>query len=67
MSPRKSTAERCASSGQTQSDERAWEDGATNAHRCTRCGSLVKWRMRGTDLYPWGRVLPHRIDGTPCR
>jgi DNA-directed RNA polymerase subunit RPC12/RpoP len=34
---------------------------------CNLCGSRVKFRVRGTDRPPSARILPHRVDGTPCR
>lgn len=43
----------------------AWVYGTTK--RCNTCGNEVRFRVRATDLSPWARLLPHRVDGTPCR
>lgn len=34
---------------------------------CLSCGHVVKYRIRATDLPPWGRVMPHRRNGKATR
>lgn len=62
-----SQAPRCDGSNTVQSVEPP-DDWAGGTHKpCTVCGQRVKFRVRGTDLPRWARILPHRTDGTPCR
>ena len=68
-------AERCPCSGHTQSidgtvvlegvEQPAWVYGTHTT--CNSCGHRVRFRVRMTDRPPWARILPHRVDGTPCR
>ncbi|MGZ9830141.1 hypothetical protein ACXYTP_25075 [Tsukamurella ocularis] len=60
------SAERCPASGKKVSV--AWDDWAdAETATCPHCGSVAKWRVRNVDSPPWGRIAPHRTDGTPCR
>ena len=66
------TAPRCSGSNTVQSVEKPddWTDGRPHGEArkpCTVCGQRVPFRVRGTDLPPWARILPHRTDGTPTR
>lgn len=59
-------APRCEMSGRTQSvDREAWINDTPSP--CLGCGNVVKIRVRATDLSPWAKVQPHRVDGTPSR
>jgi hypothetical protein len=58
---------RCQSSGFVRPIDRDEWVKETPMTECARCGNQVKCRVRGSDTPPLARILPHRIDGVPCR
>jgi hypothetical protein len=59
-------APRCPVSGRKVSvPHDVWAEADTAT--CPGCGATARWNLRATDLPPWGRIHPHRTDGTPTR
>jgi hypothetical protein len=67
MSAKPSTAPLCTASGGAQSIEPDVWITDPRRKKCNACGQDAPYRVRVSDLPPWGRVGPHRTDGSPAR